>query len=639
MIDDRFYCFDKTKLMSFQNLSLYLIWGGLNHMKEYNHVLYCFCQSCNYSCLLITLVIYDNDAYKISGDERFISMYENYEDQFSDSQGEITCTRRNLLKLALIAIISAIWLFLRTARKPSRIIYPCQQVAIANIQTFRLAIIASLSTCSRLASLRRFAQPAFVGILLTSSFFFALEPATLLVDSPIAPVENLRIPLNLESYSALSSENTSEIFVIQNASGYEGNMDSAITALFRLMETQELQFYQNESQPDGLIASDDVILLKVNCQWPSRGGTSTDLAKSLITAITNHPSGFTGEIVIADNGQGRGDLNWTRTNSFYRNQSMADLVACFPSYKISTQLWDDLREFTVNDYDAEDTNDGYVRSTEWNSDTQLIVSYPKWQTPFGTYISFKQGIWNTETGFNSERLKVINLPVLKSHSVYGVTGCIKHYMGVPQGHIVASVDPTIPHEHFSIALGGLGTLMAETRIPVLNILDCTWINANPIESGIISCGPATAYYYASFTDIICASRDPVALDYYASKNILMATAIYNNHTDYSSLDPDYESIASPYLDESFHNYLNRSMNELSKAGFKVTMNQEEMDVYVEILPAMTPFPSQSTTTSTQPTDTDGLQFLGLLILLPVSSFVIVIIAIVFVKRKNSPVTS
>ena len=563
-------------------------------------------------------------------------MYENYEDQFANSQRKITCTRRNLLKLALIAIMSAIWLFLRTVRKPSRIIYPCQQVAITNIQTFRLAIIASLSTCSRLASLRRFVQPAFVGIILTSSFFFALEPATLLVNSPINPFdENLRVPLNLESYSASSSENTSEIFIIQNASSYDGNMDSAITALFRLMETQELQFYKNESQPDGLIASDDVILLKVNCQWPSRGGTNTDLVKSLITAIINHPSGFNGEIVIADNGQGIGDLNWTRANSFYQNQSMADLVACFPSYKISIQLWDDLRDFTVNDYDTADYNDGYVRSDEWISSTELYVSYPKWETPFGTYISFKKGIWDNETGFNSERLKMINLPVLKSHHVYGVTGCIKHYMGVPQGHIVPSIDPTIPHEHFSIALGGLGTLMAETRIPVLNILDCTWINANPIESGIINCGPATAYYEASFTDIICASQDPVALDYYTSKNILMATAVYNNHTDYSSLDPDFESIASPYLDESFHNYLYRSMNELSEVGLQVTMNQEEMNVHIDILPSTSTIPSTSTTPSTTPTDIDGLPFLPILILLPVSSFVLVIVVIAFLKRKSS----
>jgi hypothetical protein len=557
-------------------------------------------------------------------------MNENNSSNYPQNTGQNV--RKNLLKLAFIAFVSAFWLILRTGRKPSRIHYPCQQAAIVNIRTFRLALLAAISSSGNLGHLRRFAQPALVGIILTSSLFFALEPSILLVDSPINPIdENLRIPLIMETFQAISSENTSDIFIIQNATGDNGNMDSAIAALSQLMEIHGIQFYRNETQPGGLFANNDVIVLKVNCQWPSRGGTSTDLVSSLIKKIVSHPDGFDGEIVIADNGQGRGDLNWSRANSFYHNQSMEDLVSSFSPYKISTQLWDNLREFTVNDYEIDDYNDGYVRSTEWNSDTQLYVSYPKWQTPFGTFISFKQGIWDTETGFNSDRLKVINLPVLKSHQIYGVTGCVKHYMGVPQGHIVSSIDSTIPHEHFSIARGGLGTLMAETRFPILN--------ANPIESGILYCGPSTGYNVASFTDIICVSQDPVALDYFSSKNILMTTAIYNNHTDYSSLDPDYESIASPYLYESFHNYLHRSMNELSNAGFQVTMNQEEMNVYIEILTEITTSITNTTMTGTLPTGTPNQLISLLYIIIPTSAFVLVIGATIIRKRRSSVIPS
>jgi hypothetical protein len=473
-----------------------------------------------------------------------------------------------------------------------------------------------------------------VGLLLTSGLFFALEPATLFFDSQIDTVDNnLRIPLYLEPCNAILSDTASDIFVVQNASGFEGNIDSAMDALLLLMNEQGLHFFQNETQPEGLIASDDVVILKVNCQWSARGGTSSDLVKSMITTIVNHPDGFTGEIVIADNGQGHGSLNWTHTNSFYHNQSMADLIDSFPSHKISTELWDDLRDFTVDDYDVGNYTDGYVRIPEWHSNTRLYVSYPKWQTPFGTFISFKQGIWDSETGFDSERLKVINLPVMKSHHVYGVTACIKHYMGLPQGTLVQSVDPTIIHEHFSIALGGMGTLMAETRFPVLNILDCIWINANPIESGIINCGPSTSYTEASFTDIICASRDPVALDYYASKNILMTTAEYNNHTDYTTFDPDHEPIASPYLEESFHNYLNRSKNELIDAGFQVTMNPNEMNVYIDILPGI---PSSAMTSSTTSTTTDTPDYSLLVILLaPLSASLVIVAIIVIQKRKTS----
>jgi hypothetical protein len=69
------------------------------------------------------------------------------------------------------------------------------------------------------------------------------------------------------------------------------------------------------------------------------------------------------------------------------------------------------------------------------------------------------------------------------------------------------------------------------------------------------------------------------LDYWASKHILIPAAIAKRYTAYSSLDPDYEPVTGP-LTESFHNYLERSMNELKKNGFQVTMNEDEMNVYV-----------------------------------------------------------
>jgi hypothetical protein len=380
------------------------------------------------------------------------------------------------------------------------------------------------------------------------------------------------------------------------------------------------------------------VLLKVNGQWASRGGTNTDLVKSVIEVVVNHPDGFVGEIVMADNGQSLGNLNFSYTNSYHRNQSYADLIACFPSHNISTKLWDHLRAFTVPDYDAEDFREGYVRSPIWNSNTEIYVSYPKWETPFGTYISFKRGIWENETGFDSDRLKVINMPVMKSHFRYGVTGCIKHYMGLPQGHVVSSVDPSIPHEHFSIARGGMGTLMVETRFPILNILDLIWINANPAEAGYM-CGPSTSYRAASFTDIISASRDPIALDYYASKNILMQTAEYENHTEYSSLDPDYEPRATHQFDESFHYYLSRSMNVLADAGFQVTMIQEEMNVYIEILPESTTPTTNTTTKDTLPTDPTDQPISPLYMLIPTSAIVIVVALIIILKRRSSATSS
>ncbi|MFX0036200.1 MAG: DUF362 domain-containing protein [Candidatus Hermodarchaeota archaeon] len=217
------------------------------------------------------------------------------------------------------------------------------------------------------------------------------------------------------------------------------------------------------------------------------------------------------------------------------------------------------------------------------------------------------------------------MPVLKSHMRYGVTGCIKHYMGVPQGYRAPTVHPTIPHEHFSIANGGMATLMIETRAPILNILDMIWINANPLESSI-RVGPYGNYEYTRFTDIIGASQDPVALDYWVSKNILIPTAMLDYDT-YSSLDPDYEPLSTPYgvgfepMDESFHNYLRRSKDILFNAGLQVTMNQTEMNVFITELEGIDL--------------SNGLDplVIAMAVTLPVSAGIVVIL-VVFLKRRK-----
>ncbi len=85
--------------------------------------------------------------------------------------------------------------------------------------------------------------------------------------------------------------------------------DCGISQLADLMRSYGILFYKSPTRadnrgPSGLIARDDTIILKVNSQWDERGGTNTDLLKALIRAITLHPDGFAGEVIVADNGQG-----------------------------------------------------------------------------------------------------------------------------------------------------------------------------------------------------------------------------------------------------------------------------------------------------------------------------------------------
>ncbi|MHA2299500.1 MAG: hypothetical protein ACXACD_00955, partial [Candidatus Thorarchaeota archaeon] len=343
--------------------------------------------------------------------------------------------KTGLWALGIIAAVSGFWIALRSGSKPSRIVYPCQQVALSNIQVFKVAVLAIIPSIGKIRSfLGRMKPVAILATLIVGTVFLAGDFTDLGFDFTPAQVDdNTRVPLDLTTY--ISVEGVSDLYIVQNATGTEGNMDTAVSALLDMMESEELDFYETTSTPSGLIGSNDVIILKVNGQWGYRGGTNTDLVKSVISAIVNHPDGFAGEVVVADNGQGLGSLDFYYANSFYRNQSLKDVVDSFDEFNVSTYLWDTLRSSTVDEYSDGDLTDGYVLNSTWDSDTEIFTSYPKFRTVHGTYISFRNGVWSSESGYDSDRLKVINMPVMKSHFRYGVTGCVKNFMGLPKGHI------------------------------------------------------------------------------------------------------------------------------------------------------------------------------------------------------------
>jgi len=375
------------------------------------------------------------------------------------------------------------------------------------------------------------------------------------------------VRLTLESRLATGTKSPSNIFVVQGTTGE----DEGLTELIKLMGSHGLLFYKSEVRgntqgPRGLIAHDDVVLIKVNAQWSERGGTNTDPLKKLIEKIVNHPDGFMGEVVVADNGQGRGALNWSDSNAEDHSQSTQRVADLFSgSQKVSTFLWDKIREKRVGEYSSGDMSDGYVVSPTADPQTGIRPSYPKFKTAYGTHISFKMGIWNPVTrSYDGEKLKVINVPVLKSHSIYGVTASVKNYMGV--------VSQPLTNAHSTVGRGGMGTEMVKTRFPTLNILDAIWVNAKPMD------GPATSYEEASRVNVVLASTDPIALDYWAAKHVLLQTAVLKGEKNTALLDPDNPNKGS--LAESFHVWLKRSMEKMQAAGYRVTMKEDYMNVYV-----------------------------------------------------------
>ncbi len=369
------------------------------------------------------------------------------------------------------------------------------------------------------------------------------------------------------------SSEASDIFVIN---GTDGD-DRGVKELIDLMQSHGLSFYSengsSENGSPGIIGKNDIVIIKVNSQWDERGGTNTDLVKSLIQAIVSHPQGFSGEVVIADNGQAQygsagsgGSLNHASNNAKDASQSMQKVTDSFAGYKVSTYLWDTITSKRVSEYADGDLQDGYIVESSRDPETGLVVTYPKFKTKYGTNLSFKLGVWDpANKTYDSDRLKVINVPVLKSHAIYGVTASVKHYMGITSDKLSREMGG---RAHNSVGFGGMGTEMIQTRFPALNIIDAIWVNANPGH------GPGTSYSEATRIGVIAASTDPIALDYWAAKKILMPAAMSKGYGDLSSIDPDNSSPGS------FGNWLRRSMEEIHKAGYRAAMDEGSMSVYI-----------------------------------------------------------
>jgi hypothetical protein len=461
-------------------------------------------------------------------------------------------------------ILALIWLVLRSGEKPSRFVYPCQQAAIS---TATLAFGGPL--VAAVIAGRRHLHPWIrkpativtiaVGLLVTAACWgYFLRAAE--YGEYTGPV--LEPPA---SYRA-------ELFHVATCpQDPTGDRFLGLDNLLAKMGTGGLKFYQSAivspvSGPDGIIAADDVVVIKINYQWSERGGTNTDLLRGLIRRIVDHPDLFTGEVIVCENAQFASVQGFDRAENNAQDQSLSphDVVVALQTegHNVSHYDWTSVRYTSVGEYSAGDMTDGYV---VYDYDSQLHgrISYPKFQSDAGTWISLKHGIWKPSGGsYDRARLKFINVPVLKSHhAVYGATVSVKNYMGVVTRELSTS-------SHSAIHYGILGAVLGEIQLADLNIIDAIWINANP------NTGPGTSYAGATRRDELVASLDPVALDIWAVKNILTPAFVDNGHLPpwpNPSADPDLPSSA-------FRQYLDNSMYQILAAGHEVTNDLQQIDV-------------------------------------------------------------
>jgi hypothetical protein len=360
-----------------------------------------------------------------------------------------------------------------------------------------------------------------------------------------------------------AADSRSTVFRVNNCPVHDGELRHAgVDSLLHLMSRNGRKFYETDATgdlngPNGLIAADDVVILKVNAQWKCRGGTNTDMLRGLIQRILQHPDGFRGEVVIFENGQNRpasfdgihSDVNKTEYKPFPElegkvmvNAEEQDLLTIdyltgkvFAGKPVSSFLMDPYENVWIASDDHKTT--GYRRVGEAGT---KCVSYPCFTTAKGNRIELKEGRW-TGIGY-AQNLKMINCPVLKDHSGdVGMTGALKIVYGT-----LSMSDGTSAKRHYADLGSQCGRMWADVRAADLNILDCIWVSHGSTTVGKYKVSGCVGYppEITSRQNILLAGLDPVAIDYHANKHILLPLG----GNSAAAHDPDGLKLAKIYRD-------------------------------------------------------------------------------------------
>ncbi len=448
--------------------------------------------------------------------------------------------------------IAFLWVLLRSGSRPQRLIYPCQQVAFPMASSWFLAMAAFLGGTLLMKWLTRVSALA---IVLLAAGMFSTSFTESSVNAEALPVWKVSDPIS-KLYVLDSIPLTTGSLAAGNASVPDAHLiDPAMDTLLQVMESGGEHFYQTAAQT-GMIRSDHVVVIKANLQWTDNLGTNTDRIKGLVWRILQHPEGFSGEILVCDNDQGAREFSECN-NSEDTDQSIVDVVNTFSAkgYPVYLLAWDEFMTSVVNEYSDGDTIDGFPY------DSATKVSYPKFRSPEGSYISLKHGLWNADSStYDRSELFIVNFPVTKAHGWTRATLGIKNWVGVMTVAFSGERYGPGSSMHKDYIFGPQQTtakIMAET-FPDLTIIDGTW--TAPINN--YNASPQNRVR----TDKLVASTDPVAASWYAAKYVLTPVVASPLGTD-----PDGSSGYGPIF-RGWSDYL-------INAGFNLTYDTSKMSIY------------------------------------------------------------
>ena len=322
------------------------------------------------------------------------------------------------------------------------------------------------------------------------------------------------------------------------------------------------------------IGTSDIVVLKPNAQWWNQGMTNTDAMKGFIDMVLAIPD-FSGEVIIAENHQynGNNSRGWNTSEKNGRF-NFNELVAYYQTRgkkNVSKYHWRVAGRTTIPlEGDAQgnervkspEDGDGYVwmENCYYLSPTnkKCVMTYPVFTSTYsGITIDLKNGAWKNGGYLADKKVRFINFSALNHHGWYsGITASVKNLMGVvdmscgfpgdaPEGtynthHIgvsrlklltkkrvvwrVGRIDKFMQYcyRNFHHTGGALGYFMSHVRFPDLNI----------ITAERVGWGSRVDLKKSFQAKMILASRDPVALDYMAAREVLLPSTpseVMNKH--------------------------------------------------------------------------------------------------------------
>jgi len=349
-----------------------------------------------------------------------------------------------------------------------------------------------------------------------------------------------------------------------------------------------------------LIGPDDIVLLKPNSQWWNQGMTNTNAMKAFIEAVLNRHS-FRGEVIIADNHQynepnsrgwttdyRNGDFNYNELVTYFNYRGYKN-VTKYNWRPVNPQIG--IKEFNPANFskriEGPWQGDGYVYDENLVYKSPLgrrcLLTYPIFTSAYsGTVIDFKNGVWRDDS-YSGQPVKFINFSAINHHSSYaGVTGSVKNYMGIvdmscgyPRGgpigfynahhvglrelpelykkyvpwriqkRLIALLRNLYKDRYFCHTGGCLGSFMRQVRMADINLITAHWIGY----------GSRTDPELSGYPKALIASTDPVALDYWVAREILLPLTEQNRngHTFTRYNDPQIDDGPSKRFLLACHN--------------------------------------------------------------------------------------